>query len=244
MQPKLFLSVIFVLFCLSSAAQFEKGMIMAGSSVSSAFVSGGTTDYTAPNATPSSSNNTNINVSLTPSLGWFINSKTVIGGSLLLTYSRQKQSHVVSGTTDRKDNSRSTDYGIGGFVRYYLGDLSSVKPFFHAYLNAGSGSGSSDGVSYSNVDKATYEGKVSGKFFYNAGVNLGITRMFTPSAGLDIYAGYGYSHTKLHQRTDYKNDYTNPSLPDVTGYSEYDQKFSGHALNIGIGFQVFLSRKK
>jgi hypothetical protein len=244
MQPKLFVTLILIFSGLLSSAQFEKRMIMAGSSVSSAMVSGGKTDYTAPNATPSTVNNTNINVSITPSLGWFINSKTVIGGSLLLTYNRQKQSHTVNGTTDRKDNSNNTDFGIGGFLRYYLGDASGVKPFLHAYLNGGSGSGSTDGVSYSTVEKSTYKGDVSDKFFYNAGLNLGITRMFSPSAGLDIFAGYGYSHTKFHQRIDYVYDYTNPSMPDLTGYSEYDQKFSGHALNIGIGFQVFISKRK
>jgi hypothetical protein len=110
-------------------------------------------------------------------------------------------------------------------------------------MNAGSGSGSTDGVRYTSGEKYSYEGKVSGKFFYNAGLNLGITKMFTPSAGLDIYAGYGYSYTKFHQRNVFVYDYS-PPVPDVTGYTEYDQKFSGHALNIGVGFQVFLSKRK
>jgi hypothetical protein len=244
MQSKLFVTLLFIFSGLFSSAQFEKGMIMAGSTVSTAFVGGGTTDYTAPNATPSSFKNTNINVSLTPSLGWFINSKTAVGGSLLLTISSQKQSHIVSGITDRKDNSKTTDYGLGVFLRYYLGDLSSVKPFLNVYLNAGSGSGSSDGVRYTSGEKYSYEGKVSEKLFYNTGLNLGITKMFSPSASLDIFAGYGYSHTKFHQRNDFVYDYTNPALPDATGNSEYDSKFSGHALNIGVGFQVFISKRK
>ena len=242
MQPKPLLTAAFLLISMYACAQFEKKMIMAGSTVATSVVSGGTTDFTAPNATPSTVTNTNINVSITPSLGWFINSNTVVGASLLLNYGNQKQRHSVSGITDRKNNAKSTDFGLGGFLRYYMGKTTMIKPFVHGYLNAGSGSGTTDGVAYTTVEKTTYDGKISEKFFYNAGLNAGITKMFTPAAGLDVFIGYGYSHTKFHQRTDFYTDYTG-SGPDTRSVSEYDQKFSGHALNIGIGFQVFISRK-
>jgi hypothetical protein len=248
MQPKIIIAFLSCFIITNVYAQFEKGSRMAGATIGSAVFSSGTTDYSGPNQFPSSLTSTNIGLSLSPSIGWFINNRTAVGTSLLLNYSKQKYRRSSGGITDKKDNIQNTDFGLGGYIRYYISASSSIKPFAHIYLNAGSGSTKTDGVYYSSTgsftNKSSYEGKSSGRFFANAGINGGITKMFNPHTGLDVYVGYGYSNSQFTTTTTSNADYGDPSTPDTKSQYEIKQNFSGNALNIGIGLQVFFPAGK
>jgi hypothetical protein len=247
MQPKLFAVLLLIFTCMNADAQFQKGMYMVGASIGTGVFSSGATDYSGPGQISSTVRNTNVNVQLSPSIGKFVSNQAAVGASLLLNLSNQTFKRSVAGTTDKKDHSNNVDFGIGGFMRYYFTGMKTVKPFTHIYVNGGSGTTKTDGLLYVNgfsgTDRISYEGRSSGRFFYNAGINLGITKMLNPNTGLDLYAGYGLSHTQFTIKTTQTYDYGNPSFPDTQAEFESSQKFTGHALNIGIGFQVFLNRK-
>ena len=247
MQPKLFVSFLFSFFVLHSAAQFQKGTKMVGASVATALAGAETMDYSGPNTLHSTSNHTRFSLEMSPTIGWFLNDHFAVGAALLVNHSSLKIRRSVGGVTDKKDNTSYTDAGVGAFARYYLTIASSVKPFLHAYVNGGAGSMRFDGIYYTNgiggTDKSSYDGKSDGRIFYNAGLNGGITKMFSPAVGLDIFIGYGYSHTKTTMKTTQMMDYGNPMIADTKSEYEEDQVFSRHAMNIGIGFQVFLNKK-
>lgn len=221
---------------------------MLGASVASGYVSAGETSYSGTNQLSSTIKNTNTSISITPSAGWFLNNSTVAGGSLLLNLNSQKLRQGVGGVTNKKDNISSTDFGLGGFIRYYLNTTSSLRPFIHAYFNGGSGSEKTDGVYYTSgfggTDKSSYKGNSNGRFFYNAGLNGGVTKMLNDNLGLEGFIGYGFSHTQVSNHISQVTDYGNPGTPDTTSEYEYKQSYNGHAFNFGIGFQLFLAKRK
>jgi hypothetical protein len=248
MQPKLFLASISVFLFLPSSAQFAKGTVMPGAAIATGYMSSGETHFSGTNQLSSTISNTNTSISLSPSVGWFMNSNTVAGGSVFLLYNSQKLRQGSGGITNKKDNTKNMDLGLGGFIRYYLNTKSSLRPFAHAYLNGGSGSSEIDGVYYTSgfggTDKSSYEGNSSGRFFYNAGVNAGVTKMLNEHIGLEAFLGYGFSHTQVSNHVTQVTDYGNAGTPDTTSEYETKQDFNGNALNIGIGFQLFLARRK
>jgi hypothetical protein len=248
MQPKFLIAFFPCFLFINSFGQFEKGTRMIGATLGTGIISSGNTDYSGPNQFPSTVNSTNTSIYISPSIGWFLNSHTVVGANLLVSYNKQKYRRSVGGITDKKDNVHTTDFGLGGFVRYYFGDFRSLKPFAHVYLNGGTGSTGTDGIYYANgvsgTDKYSYEGNSTGRFFYNTGVNLGVTKMLNTAIGLEAYVGYGLSHTQFTTKTTEFIDYGNPSSPDSKSEYETTQAFTGNALNIGLGFQIFFASKK
>lgn len=221
---------------------------MVGATIGSSLFSAGTTDFTGPNQPSSEQDNRNFSLQLTPSIGWFLSHQTVAGASLLVSISNQRATSKSGGVTYKEDNYKNLDFGAGGFVRHYLNSTATLRPFAHIHLTAGSGSTTTDGFWYYTEGsppatvKETYEGKSTGRFFYNAGVNGGFTKMLSQYAGLDFYIGYLYSFSKRTTNTTEIEDHTAPS-PDIKMEYETTQKFTGHGLAFGIGFQVFLSRK-
>jgi hypothetical protein len=248
MQPKILIALFTCLFFTNSFAQFAKGTRMAGAAIGSAVFSSGNTDYSGESQFPSTVSNNSISIGVAPLLGWFLNEHTVVGGSLLFNYSKQKFRRIISGTTDKKDNIRNTDVGIGAFARYYFGKSTSLKPFAHIYLNAGSGTTKTDGVYYSTsggfTDKSSYNGKSTGRFFYNTGINAGVTKMINTYTGLDAFIGYGLSHTQFTTNTTQVVDYGNTATPDSRSQYELKQNFTGNAINMGIGLQIFIPSHK
>ena len=239
MQPKHILIAFCVTLTVSSFAQFKKGDKMIGSSIAGSTISSGKTLYSYPNGTQGyTSNQNNFTINLNPSYGWFIQNNIVVGVQPVLVYSRQKTwLESENGNTYKKDNYSNLDFGAGAFLRYFFSSGGKLYPFATAYVNAGSGSTNTDGFYYLTNYSQTYTGSSSARFFYNAGITAGITKLISTSAGLEAFIGYVHSSSKFTTTTTaHTNDNGNIS---ITEYKP-TQEFSGNGVNIGIGLQIFL----
>jgi len=222
---------------------------MPGAFVGSIFYNNGNADISFPAPTQGYSYKTSsFGASLTPSMGWFISDNTAIGVSLNLNPSGTKTTYEFNGTTYKKDESTTFNFGIGGFARNYSGNSSSFIPFGQISLNLGISTLNTDGFFYggsgSGSYKDAYDGKSSGGFFTNATLALGITKMLNEHTGLDIFAGYNYSYNKnTVKTTSTRDDGVNGSI-DLTSISEPTIKFTNHGFMIGAGFQIFLQARK
>jgi len=244
------IAILITFFALSFAspamAQFAKGMRMPGLTLGSAFFNSGKTEFT-----PSSANingyisNTNAGgFSLSPSLGWFVSNDMVIGGQLIAGYKYDKNIDEQNNVTFRKNIYKTFNAGIGAFLRKYIITQGSFIPYGQINIAGGTGSSSSEGFMYATNYKETYKGKSSGDIFANAGLNLGITKMLNDHAGIDIYAGYLYSYNKSKFKTTTQRDIDFNGSIDEEGVEENTTSKKDHGFTVGIGFQLFLGRRK
>jgi hypothetical protein len=247
MRSSFFLAILCTA-SMASVAQFQKHTRIIGASIAAGSFGAGTTEYTYPAAQGFKVASTNYNFSLTPSYGVFISERTSIGASLLLNYAHSRiENKTLQDTTYKQDKSTNTDLGLGLFLRQYFSNGKNLLPFAHVYVNGGTGFGSTSGFNYTSDQlgayKDVYSGKISGKFFFNTGINIGVTKMLGSATGLDLFAGYFYSYTKYSSATDVNRDYSN-TQPDLTLQYQPTQKFTGSGLNVGIGLQFFLQPRK
>jgi hypothetical protein len=235
-----------LLLSAAAEAQYAKGTKMIGATLATGNFTAGTTDYSYPAAQGFKVDSRNFSLSLSPSYGVFVNGNTAVGFSLLVNTSSNKTDYkTLRDTTYSSNTSRTTDFGAGAFLRYYLNtDPKKINPFLHAFANGGSGIGSQEGFEYGTDPagpyKDTYDGKASGRVFLNTGLNLGVTKLLNPSVGLDIYAGYVFSYSKLTTKVTNLRDYTTGA--DLTQTFEPTQKYMGNGVQLGIGVQVFLGK--
>jgi hypothetical protein len=246
MLQKMALIVLTILINTMVNGQFKKGMRMVGATVGSAFFNSGKADYSYPPPTTGYTSNSNsFGATLNPSMGWFVSDNTAIGALLNLGYDHQKDfDENVSGVTFNKNISKSFHFGIGGFARNYFNSSGNLKPFGQFNLNFGIGSSSNNGFYFIGGDKSSFNGKSSGDFFINAGLALGFTKMLNSNTGVDFSLGYTYSYNKKEFKTTTLTDLGNNGSIDLTAISDPTQKFTNHGVAIGVGFQVFLNKKK
>ncbi|HLG38207.1 MAG TPA: hypothetical protein VI461_01015 [Chitinophagaceae bacterium] len=238
--PVLFLNILMY-------AQFKKGDKMVGASIGSLFYNNSSTDFS--NSLGSSSTETdNYGIVFSPAIGWFISEDIVIGAAPMISYNKQKQLGKSSGgSTYLKNESNQFGVSIGGFSRYYFKGASNNLRFFGQYnLSFGFGGSKSEGFEYETlglyVDR--YDNKSSGDFMINTGVNLGLSKFVGSHASIDFYVGYGYSYIKSNPSGTSVRDYADPGTADITTQIEFEQKITGHNIILGIGFQLFLEKKK
>jgi hypothetical protein len=237
----------FLALSVLASAQFSKGDRMAGATVLNAFFSSGSADIEVASIGSNTSKVSGYNVSINPSLGWFIADNTVVGATLNINPYSQKTTYEQNGTTYQKDKDNGFNIGGGGFVRSYFGKSSSFLPFGQASLNAGISSLKESGFLYTgsgaSAIKDTYDSKSSGGFFFNASFTAGLTRMVGDAAGLDFFIGYVYSYNKNTAKRTTLRDIGNDGSIDQRLENETTTKFTNHGLQVGIGFQVFLRGK-
>jgi hypothetical protein len=247
MLRKLAPIVLFLLMTIAVNAQFKKGDKMVGASVGSMFFNAGNTNIST-NVTISNTSNNNFGISFNPSIGWFINNKVAVGISPMISYSKQELlGKSVAGSTFLKDESSRYTLGIGGFARYYLPGSTERMRFFGQFdLLAGIGGSSADGFQYETtgvyVDR--YDQKSSGDLSVNTGLSFGVSKFLSTRTALDFSIGYKLSYTKSHVTGNFLRDYIDPNAGDETKKPDYDQSFTNHGLILGVGFQIFLDRKK
>ncbi len=243
MRLKYLLVLPLILAAAIASAQLSKGVRMIGSSIATSFIGTGETRYTYPD--PSSNyitkqNQSNFN--LTPSFGIFLTDQLAGGVQLIAGYSSFIiwRESLVNGNTYVRDENRNTDYGAGVYLRYYFKNSGKLLPFMQVQGNAGSGKTKTEGF-YEIVNyRYNYEGASSKKFFYNAGLNAGVTKMINATVGIDATLGYSFSSNKFTTITDYRivDNGTN-----LSSKNQVEQHFKGNGLNIGIGVQVFLQKR-
>jgi hypothetical protein len=250
MQKKIALFIpVFLVVSLSAHAQFKKGMRMAGANVGSIFFNSGSADVSYPAPTTGyTSKTTSFGVNIAPSMGWFISDHTAVGISLNINPTSNKTTYESGGNTYQQDKVNGFIFGVGGFARNYFKSSSSFMPFGQIGLNLGMSSQKTSGFFYggsgASAYKITYDGKSSGGFFANAGLVLGMTKMITPHAGLDISFGYSYSYNKNTYKTTTLRDDGNNGTIDLTSVSNPTIKYTNHGVVLGVGFQIFLDARK
>lgn len=247
MRTGLFFVAALLFTQFQAAAQFSKGDRMAGTSAAALAINSGTADITVTNVGSNSSRITGYNFSFTPSLGWFLNEKTAAGFTLNLNPNSQKTTYEQSGSTYQSDKNSSFNFGLGGFVRTYLTGK-SLLPFGQFSLNGGLSTYKTEGFFYggagSGAYKITYTGNSSGGLFVNSSLTGGVTKLMGENAGLDFYLGYNFSYNKnVFNRTTLRDDGNDGSI-DTRAENETTTKYTNHGFTAGVGFQVFLRKKK
>jgi len=242
------LSVLFLIGSFSANAQFSKGDKMVGASVGSVVFNSGNSDISVAQIGDNTSKITNYNISINPTIGWFISENTAVGASLNLNPAGNKTSYEQNGSTYQSDKTTAFNIGLGAFARHYFTSQASMKPFSQFGFNLGINSLKTDGFFYggsgTSAYKITYEGKSSGGFFANASLQAGLTKMMGENAGLDFFIGYNYGYNKNTFDKTTLRDNGNDGSIDERGENETTTKFTNHGFILGVGFQVFLKGKK
>jgi len=247
MRTKIMLAGALLLVYSSSQAQFSRGDRMAGATVGTLLFNSGTADISVATIGSNTSRITSYNVSVGPSLGWFISEKTVIGATLNINPNGQKTTYEQSGSTYQSDKNTGFNFGLGGFVRNYFAGK-TLLPFAQFSLNGGLSSTKTEGFFYggagSGAYKTSYTGSSNGGMFLNSSFTGGFTRLLGDNAGLDFYLGYTFSYNKNEfKRTSLRDDGNNGSI-DTRSENETTTKFTNHGFTAGVGFQFFLRKKK
>ena len=232
-----------------SDAQFSRGNKMVGASIGSILFTSGSSDYSFPGVSGYTSENNRFGITINPSIGWFVSDDIAIGALININITSEIVNNKTRDTTYSHNKHNQSNFGIGGFVRKYFKTSSkSLTPFGQINISLGSGSTTTKGYLYgfegTEKYKDSYDGKSSGDFFYNAGLNLGVTKMINSFIGLDVYAGYTYSYTKSSSKTTTTRHYITGSNGDFK--SEYEPTIKTTTSNVllGVGLQIFLERKK
>jgi hypothetical protein len=230
-------------------AQFRKGMRMVGGDVASIVFNSGTGDISFPAPTADvTSHITSFSLHISPDLGWFISEHTAVGATLNINPTYDKAWYESNGNTYQKDKKTAYNFGIGGFVRNYFGSSSSAYlPFGQVGLNFGISSVKTSGFFFGSdtvAYKKSYDGKSSGGFFSNASFSFGMTKLLSPHTGLDFFIGYNFSYNKSDFLNTTLRDNNNNGVIEETGILKSTTRFTNHGAMIGIGFQVFLDKRK
>ncbi len=232
--------VLFAFILLSTTVtygQFTKGTRTVGINVASIGFSNLSSTYepTSGGSTGSSGYD-NFNISITPSMGWFLSENVLVGGNVNFNFSAVK--YTEGNYLTSKSNTFTA--GIGGFGRYYFGK-SGFMPFAQASLGAAFGSGTENlSATYSNYSTKG-NGKKNGILNVNSGIALGLTKMLGKNTGLDISLGYSFMLNNYKYTFEENRQYSNTSELIKTSY-----KYSGanHGGSASVGFLIFLDPKK
>jgi len=132
-------------------------------------------------------------------------------------------------------------------TRYYFSGNTTMTRFFGQYdLSLGLSGSKSEGFQYETlgiyVDR--YNRKSSGDFMANTGLTFGLSKFLTKHTSLDFYLGYTFSYINSNPTGTSFRDYSDPGTGDVTQKIDYEQKFTGHGIVLGVGFQIFLEKNK
>jgi hypothetical protein len=230
----------------TSMAQRKAGSKMIGTAIGSTTYTTGTSAYEYP--TPSSNStydSKTFSISLYPNIGWFLNENVVVGGRLEVGFSSGSYKSWYGGGSPSTTKSHGTNFGIGPWARFYLGDAkSSVWPYVQ--VSGGIGTGISRSTSNQRHDTGNpitsynYESKGSypGSFNWNAGADLGITKMLNPHVGLDLSVSFTHYYNKSGNKSDATYKYDGGAVSTST--YEYDYKNTSNPVGIKAGVVIIL----
>ncbi len=248
MQMKLLILAIILVLTAPVHGQFSKGDRMLGATVGTLVFNSGNADIAVTSIGSNTSKITSYGLTVNPSLGWFVSGKTVIGASLNLNPNGQKTTYEQGGSTYQSDKNNGFNIGFGGFARNYFSTGPTLLPFAQLALNAGLSSLKTEGYFYggggSGAYKISYTGSSNGGAFINTALSGGFTKLLGENAGLDFFLGYNFSYNKnVFKKTTLRDDGNNGSV-DTRSENETTTKFTNHGFTAGVGFQVFLRKRK
>ncbi|MET4107404.1 hypothetical protein [Hymenobacter sp. UYP22] len=150
-----------------------------------------------------------ISGTLLPAAGRFVATNFLVGAEVPLGYSHYRYEYIFSGTigSDEKVSVSDVTFGVSPFVRYYLPGAGSHRLF-------GQISGSLGWLR--NRQQNTYSGRYETKRertidYQEYGAGLGYNYFITPSAALELTAGY--------KRSTLGPDRTNGNLDVQAGFA-------------------------
>ncbi len=235
MKKLLFAFTLF--FACTAYGQFTKGTRTVGFNVSSIGFSSLSSSYAPTNGGPTgSSGNDNLSFSLNPTMGWFINEKVLVGGSININLSNGK--YTEGNYLTNKTNTFTS--GVGGFGRYYFG-TSGFMPYGQISLAGAFGSGTEKLTANYQSYTTKGDGKKNGIFNFNSGVGLGLTKMINKNIGLDIGVGYSFVLTSYKYTYEENRQYTNNSSELIK--TNYKYSGTNHGGTLSLGFLIFLDPK-
>lgn len=231
----------------TTSAQFKKGEKMVGGSVGSMVFNNGSADINVAQIGTNKSKTSGYNISINPTLGWFISDNTAVGASVNINPSSNKTSYAQNSSTYQSDKVTNFNVGLGGFARHYFSATKSLLPYGQLGVNFGVSNLKTEGFFYGGSGptayKSTYTGKSTGGMYLNTSVQVGVTKMLAAHTGLDFYLGYNYSYnSNTFNRTNLRDD-GNDGTIDSRSENQTTTKFTNHGFMIGVGFQIFLATK-
>ncbi|RSK31078.1 outer membrane beta-barrel protein [Hymenobacter metallilatus] len=150
-----------------------------------------------------------ISGALLPAAGHFITTNFLVGAEVPLGYSHYRYEYVFSGTigSDEKFSASDVTFGVSPFVRYYLPGTGSHR--FFGQISGGLGW-------LRNRQQNTYSGRYKTRRertidYQEYGAGLGYNYFITPSAALELTAGY--------KRSTLGPDRTNGNLDVQAGFA-------------------------
>jgi hypothetical protein len=220
-----------------SYGQFTKGTRMVGVNIGSAGFSANSTSFDQEGVGLSTSKTNFINVSVSPSMGWFINENVVIGGNLAINF--QNRNYKAGSFADSKTNDLT--FGLGAFGRYYFGS-SGFMPYLQASLGGAFGSGKATGNSKNSSYSDKWEENRKGIFNLSAGVSAGITKMLNKNVGLDLGLGYSFVNSSYNYSAITNRQYVSTNTERLETKGKYSNSINGVAVSFGL--LIFLDPKK
>ncbi len=235
MLKLIFISLFFI--SIGCYGQFTKGTRTVGLNLTSFNFSSLNSSYDVNQIGSSSNTNNSLNVSITPSMGWFISEQVLVGGSFSFNLNNSK--FTAGNNVTRKGNSFTA--GIGSFGRYYFG-ATNFMPYAQASLGVSFGSGKNTWDETYTTYSEKGEGNQKSIFNINAGIGMGLTKMISKNTGLDISLGYGFTNSSFDYSSESNIQYNNPPSSELRK-SEYKYTGVNHGASFSIGFLIFLDPK-
>ncbi|HMO33199.1 MAG TPA: hypothetical protein PKE07_09375 [Lacibacter sp.] len=222
-------------------AQFTKGTRVAGLTLGSAGFTVVNSNFNSrQTGARTSAAEREFQFQVTPSLGWFLTEQLLAGVQVQGDFTSQQY----EGGNNVSRNSRSFTAGAGGFARYYFSG-SGLLPYAAAHLQLGMGSGRSDWDEIYTAYSEKGQGKQTAIREITTGFSLGVTKMVTPQAGLDLALGYRFAYTTYRYYSESTVRYVNPPATELVVRDYAYQGFTnGVTLSLGFLFLLEPSKKK
>jgi hypothetical protein len=162
-------------------AQFSKGTVFLGGSLSSVIQNADNKQTGFPN--PSSQSNTVFAIS--PSIGFFVSEKMAIGSSITYSTSVQKYTYPANTFSSYTSQAEQNSVGINPYIRYYLPISSSI------YFGLQGGVSFSRGNQKSTQFNGTSQPPTTEIPLYTLGASVRPIFIFFPSPKWGIEASIG-----------------------------------------------------
>ncbi len=212
-----------------SNAQISKGSKLIGTSFASLSIGGSNSETTYSNTpTVYKSDGNSFSFSINPYMGFFVADGFVIGGQVYASfYSSKSDSSNSSSTTTSESKSTQPSFGVGPFARYYFVKGQKMSPYAELAggvdFNSGKSKTTSSTGSFSETTTKPYTS-------FNAGPKFGFEYFISDYVGINVYAGFNYSVSKVTY--EYR-----PSTG--TGY-DYTNDYKRWYVPVGFGLQIHL----
>ncbi len=222
-------------------AQMYRGDIFLGGSIGSTVYNIGTSTYNYDAYNTRTASIKNFSLSLSPTIGFFVNSSTVVGTIINLSYSINTN-NTNNTTVDPLINYNtvnSNTFSLVPFMRYYFYTSGHNNTFLFGQLEAGGGVGGGNNtqtVYYKNNSGYQSNGNTTGLFVLKTAGRLGITHLVQPNIGFDLSLGISHDYQRSNFTQYIEKISTTGKLGNTTTTYKANEPLTGFALSAGFHF--------